>query len=291
MSFEKSKELHWDRVRIFLQLARDGTLSAAARSLRLVPSSVARHIEELEHGLATRLFDRTPRGYVLTAAGQALVPAAKAAERAMHELTRLGTGRDAVVSGPVRLATIENFATHLILPHLPKLTANHPGIRLELVTDIRTANLSRREADLALRLIKPTSGSYVVSRVGDMDVALYASPSYVPAAGGAMDLIVWDDRQSDLPTAAWLRSVAPGGTSALSTTSLATQLAATKAGCGVAAIPCFMAKDLKRVGQEILRQPIWLILHRDSYRSAPIAAVSAFLRQCMADAQDLSLVS
>ncbi|KRA83689.1 LysR family transcriptional regulator [Altererythrobacter sp. Root672] len=281
MAFEKTKEFDWDKVRVFLALIHEGTLSGAARSLRIVPSSVSRNIEDLEHALGSHLFYRTPRGYLPTDAGRALVENAEAAERAMFAFTARGSGHGSSVTGTVRLATAENFATRLILPNVATLLARHPELRLEVVTDVRTVQLSRREADIALRLVRPRSGSYLVSKVAEMESAIFAASDYL-LEGPIIDrLVCWDERDADLAAAQWLRKMRPKGKAAVTTTSLASQLAAVKGGAGLGVLPLFMADGLNKVSDEILRQPVWLVRHSDTHRSAPIIAVMQFIRECL----------
>ncbi|WP_160617138.1 LysR family transcriptional regulator [Pseudoblastomonas halimionae] len=280
--FEKSKALDWSNVPVFLALMRAGTLSGAARALGVVPSSVSRQIESLEHRLGSLLFERTPRGYLPTPAARDLLVRAEEAERAIGAFAEMGRDRDQAATGSVRIATAENFANSLILPMVGPFLDRYPGLRLEIVTDIRTANLSRREADIALRLVRPKTGPYVVSRVATMESGVFASDSYLAGEHTEDTLIAWDDGHLDLEASQWLKRLYPEARVAITATSLASQLAAAGAGAGLAALPTFLADGLDRVGDGAMRQPVWLVQHADNYRTAAISAVTKFLRACLA---------
>lgn len=285
MDFEKSKDPEWGDVRVFLALARLGTLTAAAEKLMIVPSSISRHVERLESDLHTVLFRRGAKGYALTEAGQAILTHAEAAEAAIDDLIRQSSRISVDVSGAVRIAMPENFATDLVLPALPALQRSHPGLRIEIVTDIRQSNLTRREADMAIRLSRPKQGNFVVSRIWQMESALFASESYLAShpfnpsdRGNGHHRIGWDDALLDLPVAAWQKEVLPMAKSMLTTTSLRSHLEAAKAGLGIAALPLFMAQDLTRLGEKSLRQDVFLVAHKDIRKMPRIDVVVEFLR-------------
>lgn len=286
MGFDKSKSPEWGDVRVFLVLARQGTLTAAAETLKMVPSSISRHVEQLERDLKTVLFQRGSQGYVMTDAGQAILRHAETAEAAIDDLIRQSSGLSLEVSGSVRIAMPENFATDLVMPALLAFQQRHPDLRIEIVTDVRQANLTRREADMAIRLSRPKRGNFLVSRIGQMESGLFASRSYLDThpfnpmdRGIGHCRIDWDDAFHDLPLAAWLHEMLPTATSTLTTTSLRGQVAAAKAGLGIAALPLFMATELVRFGEGKLRQDIFLIAHKDTRNAPRINVTIEFLRE------------
>lgn len=201
-----------------------------------------------------------------------------------------GVSHATQLSGRVRLATAENLATELILPALPQFYAQYPGIRLELVTDITTVNLHRRDADLALRMVKPERGNVTLRRLGTLGFGLYASHGYVTQREAHHDagnydsdaFITWGETQAHLPAAQWVERILQGREPALTTTSLATQLTAAKAGLGIAVLPHFLALEagLVCVATDIgVDQPIYLVIQTDLTQSGRTRAVADFLTE------------
>lgn len=277
----------WDDTRTFLAVARHGTLSGAATELHLGIATLSRRIERLEKALKLPLFVRQQSGYQLTQEGAGLIEKAEALEAAAAAFTT-GASQCSQLSGRVRLATAENLATALILPALGQFYAQYPGITLELVTDINTLNLHRRDADLALRMVKPERGNVTLRRLGTLGYGLYASPDYSaqrkanPDAGGydAENFITWGETQAHLPAAQWVERILQGREPALTTTSMATQLVAAKAGLGVAVLPHFLALEagLVCISSDIgVDQPIYLVIQTDLAQSGRTRAVADFL--------------
>lgn len=289
--------MDWDDVRIFLAVARAGSLSAAAARLGLSSASVARHVEALEARVGTTLFLKSRAGYVLSGAGAAVVEDAERAEGALAALSERASGAAATLSGTVRVAMPETFASDLLLSRLAPLLAAHDGLVLEIVTAVRVADLTRREADIALRIVRPETGKVVVSRVGAMTVALYAASDYSathPAAlgtGQGHRVVAWDEAFQTLRSARWLAETLPDAETALRATSITAQIAACAAGIGIAALPCFLgdACGLARLGDAACayKQDIWLVVHRDIAATARIRAVTNAIRAALHDATPL----
>ena len=279
--------MDWDNIRIFLCVARCGSLSAAAEQLHLSASTISRHVDELEAQLGARLFARHQTGYRLSDTGQTILTLAEQAEGALDSLQRKANGLDGAAFGTVRVALPENFATDLILPEIGNFQTAYPNLRLEIVTDVRLANLTRREADMALRLVRPESGDLIISRVGEMASALYATRSYLekqPMSGEAGHSIVgWDEAYGNLKAAQWLAAEFPTAIANMRTTSLLTQFVACRNGVGLAVLPCLIgdrAPELVRVKHpaEVFSQDIWLVIHREIADTARVRAAADFLR-------------
>lgn len=277
----------WDDTRTFLAVARHGTLSGAAAELHLGIATLSRRIERLEQALHLPLFVRQQSGYQLTEEGAGLIEKAEALEAAAAAFTT-GVSMQAQMTGRVRLATAENLATELILPALPEFRRQYPGITLELVTDISTVNLHRRDADLAIRMVKPERGHVTLRRIGTLGYGLYGSVDYVAQRKSSPDagdydsdaFITWGEMQSHLPAAQWSERILQGREPALTTTSVSTQVAAAKAGLGLAVLPHFVALNAGLVcvtsalGAD---QPIYLVIQADVTQSGRIRAVADFM--------------
>jgi DNA-binding transcriptional LysR family regulator len=282
--------MNWDDIRIFLSVARKGSLTGAAEVLGMSPSSTGRHIENLEARLGARLFIRSQNGYALSDAGLAIVPDAERAEGALDAVQRKAPGIAGEVSGTVRIAMPDNFANSLILPEIASFRHQHKDVLLEIVTNVNVVNLTRREADIGLRLVRPDSGNFVISRVGSMATALYAARSYLDehpfdptGRGNGHALIGWDEAFHTLRAATWPDEALPDASLVLKTTTLQSQLAACASGAGLAVLPCLMADPVPglirlREPETVFIQDIWLVTHQDIKETARIRVTLEFLR-------------
>ncbi|WP_435105596.1 LysR family transcriptional regulator [Arhodomonas sp. AD133] len=286
--------MNWDDLTVFLALARTGSLRAAGSRLASSPQTIARRVARLETDLGITLFTRTANGYFLTDEGNAVLPLAEAAENRMREFEHAAAGRMQVAEGTVRLATAENFATLLLIPALPALYRDHPKVRLEFVTGVAAIGLNRYEADLALRAKRPENGNLTVQRLARMAYAVYATPGFLdthPASAeaplDACPLITWDDAYAHLPAARWLSAHA-SGPCALATTSLAAQVAACRAGLGLAVLPCVVAEAtpglVPVIGPDaVFADELWLVTQADLAGSRRVAAVADWIRTTVAE--------
>lgn len=278
-----TKRMNWDDMPVFLSVVRTGTLTGAAAMLGTGVATVSRRIERLEQVLGVPLFVRHQTGYKLTDQGEALLPRAEALDDAMRGF-RSNVDAEAEGVGHVRLATAENLANPIIIPSLAPLLDRHPNLTLEVMTDVATVNLHRRDADLAVRMVRPTQGNVSVRRIGTVGFGLYGSTAYMAKRtenpeGSVLAndrMIGWTERQNMLPAARWMERMLRGKAPALLTTTLSAQLAAAKANLGLAILPHFMAQEasLRRLPIELgVDQPIWLVVHSDLSASQRIRVV------------------
>ena len=280
--------MDWNDLKYFLAVARSGSLTHTSGHLRVSQSTVGRRIAELEANLGMMLFQRHQTGYSLTDEGREVLRHAELVENSIMALERGAAGLDRTLAGTVRLATSENLATDLIIPAMPAFRKRYPGIRLEIITSTVTAELGRREADIALRVVRPTRGNLKVRCVGHMTYSVYGSKDYVekhPVVEGeplgGRHFIVWDDDHAHMPAAIWLAREYPGCKIALVTSSLPAQIAAVRAGLGLAVIPDFLVgnDNFVRVipSDQMFSAEVWLVTHADLVASARVRAVSDFL--------------
>ncbi len=188
-------KLDWTLYRSFLTVAEAGSLSAAARLLSLSQPTLGRHIAELETALGTALFTRFARGLHLTDAGTAMLPAARQMRDAAAVLTLIAAGRAQSLSGTVRLTASRTVSQYVLPPILADLRAQEPGIEIELVPSDSTENLLFREADIALRMYRPTQLNVVTRHLGNLPTAIYAAKTYLDRHGrpqNADDLLAMD---------------------------------------------------------------------------------------------------
>jgi DNA-binding transcriptional LysR family regulator len=291
--------MDWNDVRYFLAVVRSGSLTSASEQLRVSQSTVSRRIDALESRLNIILFARHQTGYFVTDEGQSLVSHAEAVEAAALGLESFSAGTSRNVVGTVRLTTAENLASHIIIPALPRFRERHPDVRMEIVTGIASVSLSRREADLALRLTRPEHGNITIRRLGELAYALYASKTYLSANRRPQDggrfvgyaFVGWDDSLSHLPMAQWLTQAMEGTSPVVTASSLQGHLAAACAGLGLALLPCFLADaepELIRLVEpgDAFSQEIWLAIHGDLAASARVRVVAEFLATLINDHQN-----
>lgn len=286
--------LHWDDAPVFLAIARQGTLSGAAAELALGVATISRRIERLEHALGVALFLRHQSGYSLTDEGVELLTRAERLENAMTGF-RPDTSSTGPVRGHVRLATAENLANSVIIPALSALLEQHPQLSIDIVTDVASINLHRQDADLAVRMTRPSRGNLKVRKVGVLGLGLYASPDYLRRRECGSDVldfaqdrfIGWSDVRADLPAAHWLERTLRGAAPVLTTTTLSAQVQAAKAGIGLAVLPHFLALEagLQALPVELgIDHPIWLVVHSDLSASRRVRTVADHITKTLMDA-------
>jgi DNA-binding transcriptional LysR family regulator len=159
----------WDDIRHFLAVAQSGTLSGAARTLKVDHATVSRRLAALETALDVRLVDRLPRSCRLTAVGRQMLERAKEMEASAHGVARLAKAAQAPLVGRVTLSAPPVLVTHLLVEHLARFRAEYPEIRLSLSAQGQQISLSRREADVAVRLVRPNEAGSVTRKVGAME--------------------------------------------------------------------------------------------------------------------------
>lgn len=269
--------LDWDQLRTFLAIARHGNLTTAAREAGVTQSTMGRRLDALHASVGARLLQKTPGGYVMTPAGERVLGTVERMEREALSVERAVAGEDERVVGEVSITTVEAFGARVVTPLLLPLLLEHQDLQIEMITDYRSLSLSRREADVAIRLSEFHQHEAVVTRVGEMVFGLYASPAYLEANGvprlpnGAEghSLITNQRDLSQMPETEALTTAAPGARIALRANSRAVQVEAVRAGCGIGMLPCYLAREfsdlveLERPGGRIARD-LWLGIHRDA---------------------------
>lgn len=275
--------MDWDDVRSFLAIARARSLSGAARDLGVRQSTMSRRLDALEAKAGARLLQRTPSGYELTALGEAVLGNAERMEAEAMAVDRIVQGRDVELTGVVRVTTVE-FVSDMLMPEVVRrLHARYPGITVDVLSDPRSFNLSRREADLAIRMVRFEGNQMVSRRIATVTSALYASADYlarhdVAAPGCDHAIVTVLEDQLHLPEARWLEAQFPGARAALRSNSRSTQLAAVAAGLGIACLPCMMADAMPgvvRLDRADTPPPreVWLGVHADLRHMPRIRAV------------------
>lgn len=278
----RTGSIDWEDVRFFAALARHGSLSAAARALRVNHATVARRIAGLETALRVKLFERRPTGYRLTTAGSEALAATEAMESAAGALTRLKPGRE--LSGLVRITATPSFAEMFLIPRLVPLHERHPLLDLEITSERGLVSLNRHQSDIAFRLGRPEQLEVVARRLTGLTYHFYAIPAWRERieTGLPPRFIGFDEAGAEFPEALWLAKAFDGAPPVLRCNNQTGQLAAARAGFGIALLPRFLAaNDPALVEVQLPEAPpkreLWLLTRRDVQTTPRIRAVVDFL--------------
>ena len=279
--------MDWDGVRVFLAVAREGSMRAAGRALGLSQPTIARRLSMFEAGFGGHpLFDRLAEGVRLTGAGEQLLDAAEDAERAMLTLERRAAASP-VLNGTVRISTGECAAGFLARCLSGETTIALPaGITVELLS-LLPADLARREADLALRHEPPENGNYYIAKLGSFAVAVYRR-----RGNGSDAWVAYNEDQTHEP-ARWVQRQIDetGKPVALRASSLLMHAEAVRAGTGRGVLPCYIGDSqplLERLTAPIpeLAATYWVVVHRDLRRSACVRAAIDWVKAVFAERRD-----
>jgi DNA-binding transcriptional LysR family regulator len=288
--------MQWDDVRVFLALERLGSQQRAARQLGVDPTTIGRRLAALESDLGVRLFARTPEGAVVTAAGRRLVARAERMEAEALEAERELTASDSRLEGALRLTAPDGLLHAALVPALSAFRRDYPLLSLELRADTRVLDLSRREADVAVRLVRPKEPALVARRLGEFSSWLFASDQYLErhgtprslAALAAHDFIGFDASLDRLPQNRWLRRALPEPRYVLRANTTLAQALACAEGNGIALLPAFVAAReprLRRILPRLVgpRREVWAVTHSDLRDNARVRALLAWLPRALGE--------
>lgn len=289
--------MNWDDFRLFLAVADAGSLSGAAGALGVNHSTVFRRINALEDALGVRLFERHRDGYVLTAAGDEMHAGAERLRREVDDMDRRVTGRDLQLSGTVAVTTTDTLAYRYLGPHFTRFHAAYPDIGIDVVLDTQYLNLSKRQADVAIRPTLAPPEQLVGRRIADIAFSIYAAPDYLALHGAVDDLgrHVWlgfDDSLIHVEAAKWMRAEIGDAQVVLRANNLFALHGAAVGGLGLAVLPCFLGDveaGLKRIPglPDDVRSELWLLTHADLRRTARIRAFLDFMAASIGDDKDV----
>lgn len=282
----------WNDIRFFLELSRKGRLTEVAKSLKVDHTTVSRRISSLEKQLDAKLFESTTRGYVLTQAGERLMPHAEAMESASATIQDHVGGENRNLTGVVRLGVPEGFGSQFLSQDMPRFRELHPEIELEFVANDRFVSLSKREADLSITLERPRSGRLISKKLTDYSLRLYASRAYLkthPPVQSMEDLkdhsfISYIEELVPDPQMLYLTEFVSNPNVVLKSSSIVFQFQAALAGAGLSIMHCFVADDhpdlVCLLPDEIeVKRTFWLNTPEDIHDLARIKAVTQFLTE------------
>lgn len=275
------KHMNWDNLRYVLMVADKGSISAAARELNVNRSTVLRRIDNFQTSLNCRIFERSDSGYTLTAEAEQIINAAREVESTLFDIQRQVAGQELKLEGELRVTTTEAFTLAMLTPHFASFREKHPHIVVTVLNSNSLLDLTRRDADIAIRPVSSPDPGLVAHRLQDVKFAAYASRAYLQQ-NQVNDLfenrwIGFADSMRSVPIGSWFESRIDSNNICMRCDSFVTMRVAAEASIGVALLPCFLGDDsgdLVRV-EELhpgLNTGLWLLAHPDLARSARVTA-------------------
>ena len=277
--------MNWDDLKYLLALSRGGTLTAAAESLGVNQTTVSRRLERLESALGVALYERVDQHFLLTPEGEGALKWASQMEQSALTLTQQLMNETQAPEGTVRVTSVPLFIANVIAPHLQQFHQRYPKIRVELVGADSDLNLSRREADLAIRFARPTKGQMVIKKLGELGFAAYVSTAKQSDELALNDYswVGYDEKLQHFPEAQWLANLVPPEQWGATATDVASLIELVQSGLAAAVLPCISgdaSKDLIRLTGEnpVSFREIWLLSHPESRKARRIQLFSEWLQ-------------
>ena len=272
--------MNWDDLRFFAVLAREKTLAAASRRLGVDQTTVARRLRALEEALGAALFERSGGQWRLTGLGLRTLDRAEQIEDGVAGIVRSAEVESQTVSGGVRITSVAVLSGSYLIRHLAELYARHPELVIDLVDSDANLNISRHEADIAIRASRPESGDFIIRKLAVMGFAVYESARERSPAPD--DWVAYNEDLAHVPEMRWLETRIGAGRIRLRDSDTRTLRGAIATGIGRGILPCFLGDgdpDLRRSapGEVLLRRDVWMLIHREARASARVAVVAEWL--------------
>jgi DNA-binding transcriptional LysR family regulator len=276
----------WSDLQVFLAIARTGQLGRAGALLGVDGTTAGRRLRRLEARMGALLFEQTREGQVLTEAGEQLLARVEAMASAAAAI-EVGKGGSAgnLVTGILRVSVSEGFGSWLLARHLPDFASSHPGLTLDLVASSGFLSLSKREADIAVTLSRPTGGPVIARKLSDYALRLYSTPQYLTSAGtprAPADMVEGHRLVGYIPDLIYapelryLDEIHPDLPIAVRSSSINAQHQIIAAGAGIGVLPCFIGDADPRLAcvlpDKRITRSFWLVTHRDTHQLARIRA-------------------
>ncbi len=279
------RRLEWDDLRYVLAVGKAGSVAGAGRALRVSHVTVFRRLDKIERTLGVRLFDRRQSGYVATPIGREIVEEAEQFEDRINALERRVWGQDAAIKGTVRVTTTDTIAATPLPGIIASLAVKHPQLRIEVMISNESFNITKHDADIAIRFGTRPPETLVGHRVAAVKHAVYCQS----ACDDRIDLAAWqwvapNDIASELQVNQWLRNEGHDARVVYRSNSFLAEVMAVRAGVGVGLLACFVADSFD--GLRKLTPPVagveneyWVLTHPELRSVARVAAVYAFIRR------------
>ena len=299
-----SVSFDWNHIRAFLATVETGSLSAAARALKQTQPTLSRQISLLEEALQLTLFERGTRNMRLTDAGTELLSYVRGMADAATQISRVAAGQSQAIEGSVRITSSDAMAAYALPPCLISLRQNHPGISVELVPSNEMSDLTRRDADIAIRHARPEQPDLVAKRIADIEISLFASKGYLASLGSIDDLagfaaanfIGYGHPERLVPQINAMGIPVSKANFGITTANGSTMYELVREGAGIAFLPTIVAEGrlgLRRILQDapVFNMETWLVTHREIQTSRRIRITFDHLAQEIAQGGWSNLVA
>jgi DNA-binding transcriptional LysR family regulator len=294
--------MNWDDIKLFLEVARSERLSIAAKRLGVDASTLSRRLHKLEESLATKLFERTVEGHVLTKDGNKLLEYARRMELDASQAFIDIKEQKSLNSGRVRIGVTEGFGSFFIAPHLKDLKQQFPNIHIELLHFARDVKISRNEADIAIAVEKPKNISTIITKLCDYQLQLYSHGDYLNSLKEEVTInqlanyqwVSYVDNLLFTEQLSYLKDLNADIKPSFQSTSIISQYSAIKSGLGIGILPCFLAEQdaslVKLCASEIkLVRSFYLVTHPESKRLSEVETVWQYLKKLVQQHKQLLL--
>ncbi|QHQ35847.1 LysR family transcriptional regulator [Algicella marina] len=278
------QDIAWDDLKVLLALMRDGSFSAAGKSLGLNETTTTRRLDRLEKALGSRVMDRRRGAFSLTEAGETLLAHAERAERELLDAFRSLEGQDARIAGRVRITAVPVLVNRVFARALPALLNQHPALEIDLVSESRNLNLSRRETDIALRLSRPESEmTALAQKIGSLKYGIFVQRGKRMAS---LPWVTYGDVMGHLPQNAWIAQHSKDPLAKVQVNDAEGLIACASRGIGKVLLPELVGRSVAEL-EELhlpcdLSREVWMIVHPDLRRLARIEATMDWIRRILA---------
>ncbi len=284
--------VNWDDLRVFLSVARSGSISSGAKQLNLQHSTVSRRIQKLEQHLGVRLFDKVPSGYQLTTAGEDLMQAVQRMECEVLSVDGVLSGSDLTLSGPLRVTAIDNMASTVLMPMFGGFSRKYPDITLHLMVSNSDLSLAQREADVAIRLSNTPPDTLIGKRVVTVTSAIYGNRNYIQQRQEANEEPLWLGVDCCNFHRSWTKQASGDIPHRFYVDDTLLTLAALREGMGISILPCFMGDPEPTLIRYSEPKPewdlgLWILLHPDLKRTTRVLAFRDYMMEAIKAQQHL----
>lgn len=284
--------MNWDDMRLFLAVARTGSISGGAKQLGVQHSTVSRRLRSLEEKLGARLIERKKTGYELTVAGENIKQSAIRIEREMIGVDEALLGKDTNLVGPLRVTAINNMASSVLMPMFARFSDEHPQVDLHIIVSNVDASLAQREADIAIRLTNSPTDTLIGKRMLTVASTIYGSREYLRKIKQQVAEPKWIGVNCCTFHKSWTKQYCTHQAHNFYSDDTLLTLSAIKEGLGVSYLPCFMGDadpTLERYCNPEVQHDLglWILLHPDMKRTARVLAFRDYMIKYIQDQRDL----
>lgn len=284
--------MNWDDLKIFLAVARTGSISGAAKHLQVQHSTVSRRLRKMEQNLGARLVERKRKGYELTTAGENVRQSALRIEAEVLSVDGAVLGKDANLAGPLRVTAINNMASSVLMPMFSSFSQAYPGIDLHIVVSNTDSNLAQREADVAIRMTNTPTDTLIGKRMVTVASTIYGERDYIARIHQNHEEPRWIGVECCEFHKSWTRHACAGQAHHFYSDDTLLTLAAIRQGLGVSYLPCFMGDSDPALGRYCDPDPahnlgLWILLHPDLRNTARVLAFRDHMKTRIEEVRDL----